>query len=79
MMVLDPNGQEVSTIEREYTLNCGTITSVEPGQSIAFQMRFIVPAGTPTADSIVLWWWLGTSDNPTAPPTVKQPIQLVAP
>jgi hypothetical protein len=79
MMVLDPNGQEASTIEREYTLNCGTITSIEPDQSIAFQMRFTVPAGDPTADSIVLWWWLGTSDNPTAPPTVKQPIQLVAP
>ena len=48
----------------------GATDTIDPGSH-----TLVVPLG----DSLVVWWWLGTSDYTAAPPTIKQPISLVAP
>jgi hypothetical protein len=63
----------------EYTLNCAGIKQIGPQSTLGFEMQLTIPADTPLSDSLVVWWWLGTSDYTAAPPMVKQPISLVAP
>jgi hypothetical protein len=76
---IDSGGQEVGETALEYTLNCAGIKQIGPQSTLGFEMQLTVPADTPLSDSLVVWWWLGTSDYMAAPPMVKQPISLVAP
>ena len=76
--LIDSNGQESNRTDREYTLNCNGIESVGPKAAVAFDMELTVPASTPATDSLVVWWWIGTSDNPTMI-YVKKPVRLVPP
>jgi hypothetical protein len=75
--ILDASGHADAQLHPEYTLNCGSLVTIEPGEFVAFRMRFEVPADAPAGDSMVLWWWFGTSDYPQAM-QVKEPIRLVA-
>ena len=77
--LFDSGGREVSEMAFEYTLNCAGIKAIGPQSTLGFEMQLKVPADTPLSDSLVVWWWLGTSDYTAAPPMVKQPISLVAP
>ena len=77
--LIDSGGSEVGETVSEGTLNCAGIKQIGPQSTLGFEMQLTVPADTPLADSLVVWWWLGTSDYTAAPPTIKQPISLVAP
>jgi hypothetical protein len=77
--LIDSGGSAVSETALEYILNCAGMKQIGPQSTLDFEMQLTVPADTPLGDSLVVWWWLGTSDNTAAPPMVKQPIPLVAP
>jgi hypothetical protein len=76
--LIDAGDREVGETALEYTLNCAGIEQIGPQSTLGFEMQLTVPADTPLSDSLVVWWWLGTSDY-TAGPEIKQPISLVAP
>ena len=76
--LIDSGGREVGETALEYTLNCAGTKQIGPQSTLGFEMQLTVPADTPLGDSLVVWWWLGTSDSTSAPPMVKQPILLVA-
>jgi hypothetical protein len=77
--LIDSGGREVGETALEYALNCAGIKQIGPQSTLGFEMQLTVPADTPLSDSLVVWWWLGTSDYTAAPPMVKQPISLIAP
>jgi hypothetical protein len=76
--LFDSGGREVSETALEHTLNCAGTKQIGPQSALGFEMQLTVPADTPLGDSLVVWWWLGTSDYTAAPPMIKQPILLVA-
>jgi hypothetical protein len=76
--ILDATGKEDAFFDPEYTLNCGSRAAIAPDESVAFRMRLDIPADVPVGDSMVVWWWFGTSDYPEAM-QVKEPVLLIAP
>jgi hypothetical protein len=69
----------VSLVRRSRSTHsaCAGIKQIGPHSTLGFETQLTVPPETPLTDSLVVWWWFGTSDNSAA--TVKQPMTLIAP
>lgn len=66
---LVPNGNVVN-----YRLNCAPVGVLKAGRSVTFEMKFDVPATTPSEVTNLLW---GLVDGRVSPPSFQTPIEII--
>lgn len=63
-------GDSTIDVKETYALNCNSLSSIDVGQSVRFQMKVAVPADAPTGQLTLRWALLTGPDAPQAKGTV---------